>query len=407
MPRVSVIVPVYNTEEYLALTLASARRQTCDDLEIVCVDDGSTDRSADILSLTAQVEPRLKVIRQANAGSAAARNAGLRAATGDIVMFLDADDQLERTAVATVVAAFDAHPGADIVTFGGSAYPETAAYPWLEARLVPEPGVTETFDAELLFGDRARPHLWYSAFAADFLRREHVTFDERLVLGEDYVFNATAFPLSRRTVAIADRLYLYRVARRESLMAERFTDTANRLEEHLAIAETILTLWRERGWLEPNTAVLLRWLFVFFLSDTLSQPAEERGPALAGLARLLREFFPGPGDAVGPADLQLLKVLKHEPRHDGGRRLMLEVTRYYMARHGLASGLARSVRGAAASAPARRLRDLARRVLPPPAATLGHHLASLGDQVDDTARRAAALDLLRAEVAAKTGERAA
>jgi glycosyltransferase involved in cell wall biosynthesis len=399
-PRVSIVVPVFNTEEYLALTLASLRRQTFDDLEIVCVDDGSLDRSGDILALAAAADPRVRVVRQANAGSSAARNRGIAEAAGEIIMFADADDTLDKDAAAKVVAAFDAF-NPDIVTFGGSAYPESSAYPWLEARLVPEPGVYDGFAPELLFGEKARPFIWCSAFAAGFLRREGLAFDTRLVLGEDQVFNFAAFPVARRTVAIEDRLYEYRVSRRESLMSERHTDTDNRLHEHLAIVRTILAHWRERDWLTPHEGELLDWIYTFLLSDMLSQKPAVRHEALTALAELLGEFFAHPGPTVDPAAAALLATLKAGPADPYATTTTVAVTRFYFARHGLSQGLRRSVIGALRSGPARFARRAARRLLPAPASTLSHRLSQLQDRIDDAGRRILALDLLRAEAAAK------
>ena len=94
-PRLSVIIPVYNAEPYLRRCLDSVLTQSCRDLEVICVDDGSTDGSAALCDAYAAADPRLRVIRQENLSAGAARNRGLAAATGEFVHFLDADDWLE------------------------------------------------------------------------------------------------------------------------------------------------------------------------------------------------------------------------------------------------------------------------------------------------------------------------
>lgn len=93
MPKVSVIIPVYNVERYLGECLDSVLGQTLKDIEVVCVDDGSTDDSPSILADSAARDPRLRVIRQANAGSGAARNRALDEAQGEAVVFMDPDDR--------------------------------------------------------------------------------------------------------------------------------------------------------------------------------------------------------------------------------------------------------------------------------------------------------------------------
>ena len=78
MPKVSVVMPVYNVEDYLAPCIDSIRRQTFDDIEIVCVVDGSRDRSEAILRLYAHLDERVKVVVKPNGGLSSARNAGIR-----------------------------------------------------------------------------------------------------------------------------------------------------------------------------------------------------------------------------------------------------------------------------------------------------------------------------------------
>ena len=83
MAKVSVVIPVYNVEDYLRQCIESVLKQTLKDIEIICVDDGSTDSSLSILEEYASQDNRIKIIKQANGGAGAARNNGLRNATGD------------------------------------------------------------------------------------------------------------------------------------------------------------------------------------------------------------------------------------------------------------------------------------------------------------------------------------
>ncbi len=96
MVKVSVIVPVYNTEKYLAQMLESICTQTLKEIEIICIDDGSKDRSLQILNAYAQKDCRMIVLKQRNAGAGAARNRGLKAAKGKYLSILDSDDFFEK-----------------------------------------------------------------------------------------------------------------------------------------------------------------------------------------------------------------------------------------------------------------------------------------------------------------------
>ena len=114
---VSIIVPVYNTGEYLIPCLQSLCDQTYENLEIILVDDGSTDGSGAVCDEFARRDDRVKVIHQKNAGVSAARNAGLDAASGAYLTFVDADDGLVPAAVETALR-YLLENSADVVTYG-------------------------------------------------------------------------------------------------------------------------------------------------------------------------------------------------------------------------------------------------------------------------------------------------
>lgn len=92
MPKVSVVIPVYNAQEYLNETLSCLRRQKLEDIEVLCVNDGSTDRSEDILKAVAEEDRRFQVFEKTNGGVGSARNLGLGSANGEYLCFVDSDD---------------------------------------------------------------------------------------------------------------------------------------------------------------------------------------------------------------------------------------------------------------------------------------------------------------------------
>lgn len=94
-PKVSIIVPVYNVEEYLVKCLDSLVNQTLKEIEIICINDGSTDNSLEILNTYAQKDSRITIIDKKNEGVSAARNTGLNISKGEYIMFVDSDDYLE------------------------------------------------------------------------------------------------------------------------------------------------------------------------------------------------------------------------------------------------------------------------------------------------------------------------
>lgn len=95
MTKVSIIIPVYNVERYLRVSLESVVNQTLEDIEIICVNDGSTDGSLEILNEFAKKDKRIILINQENQGLSGARNTGLNVATGEYIAFLDSDDWVD------------------------------------------------------------------------------------------------------------------------------------------------------------------------------------------------------------------------------------------------------------------------------------------------------------------------
>ena len=114
MAAISIIVPVYNVEKYIEKCLESIVSQTCRDIEVIIVDDGSPDQSSAIYEKYAAKDPRIKVIRQKNAGVSAARNTGIENAGGRFLMFVDSDDWLEPDACEVLLREQQEY-GADLV----------------------------------------------------------------------------------------------------------------------------------------------------------------------------------------------------------------------------------------------------------------------------------------------------
>lgn len=116
MVEISVIIPVYNVEQYLVQCLESVCNQTFADIEIICVNDGSTDSSADILDEYSKRDKRIRVITQHNQGLAAARNSGLEHANGEYIYFIDSDDYIELDALEKLYKNIISN-GSDMVLF--------------------------------------------------------------------------------------------------------------------------------------------------------------------------------------------------------------------------------------------------------------------------------------------------
>jgi glycosyltransferase involved in cell wall biosynthesis len=301
-PQISIIVPVYQVENYIEDCLDSLTRQTYPYLEIIAVNDGSTDGSVALVEKLAQDDARIHIVHKENGGLSSARNAGIKAARGRIIMFVDSDDMLTHDACQKVAKAFE-NPDAEIVTFGGEAYPPEAGNYWLNKVLSPRNITYAGFDPNILIKESSRPFVWRTALTAEFLKRTSLLFDEEVAFGEDQIFHFMAYPQARCTVLIGDHLYLYRQNRSGSLMQDYAFKQRRRLIEHQNIARAILEGWQQHGWLERWPQEIFSCMLDFLIYDINELEGEERQEFLHRLSAMLTPFLAG-------RDLNTMKLKK-------------------------------------------------------------------------------------------------
>lgn len=238
-PQVSIIVPAYNAEAYIEECLDSLCAQTLADLEILVVNDGSTDDTANILRYREEHDPRIRVFHELNSGPGTARNVGLEHATADVLMFCDADDTLAPTCCAQVAAAL-AHSQADLCVFGFDLVPPELAHPSLKGKTQPKAGTYELPRQlrELLFHAQARPFAARMALTRSFVEATHVRFDPELTLADDQFFCFATMARARRAILLADELYHYRMTSGSLTHATEKNKTPEAQLQHLAAKTT-------------------------------------------------------------------------------------------------------------------------------------------------------------------------
>lgn len=207
-PRISVIIPVYNVEPYLQQCLDSVCAQTMRDIEIICVDDGSTDGSLRILQDYVERDSRIKLLVQDNQGAGVARNYGLREAKGQYLSFLDADDFFEPEMLE------EAHHGieqykADFVVFGSDQYymdsKEFIRNPWvLRMRDIPP---YMPFTHRELTDNIFKTFVgwaWDKLYRRSFVEHHHLWFQEQRTTN-DMLFVFSALVLAKK-IAVVDKV---------------------------------------------------------------------------------------------------------------------------------------------------------------------------------------------------------
>jgi glycosyltransferase involved in cell wall biosynthesis len=213
-PFFSIIIPVYNVARYLHECLDSAINQSYPGFEIICVNDGSTDGSGDILYEYNKEYEFIKIISQENKGLSAARNAGIKAAKGDYIFFLDSDDWIEQD---TLKILAEQQNGEDLLCFNGRRYFEDGT------KEEPDKGITESnltgWDYYNKYALAPRKFHFVCTvlriYKRSFLIEYNLNFKEG-IYHEDNLFTPVVCYYARVVKVIPDCLYVYRI-RHESI----------------------------------------------------------------------------------------------------------------------------------------------------------------------------------------------
>ena len=285
-PKVSVIIPVYNVAPYLSMCMESCMDQTLFDIEIIAVDDGSTDGSGRMLDEYRERDPRIRVIHKENGGLSSARNAGLRAAQGEWIVFLDSDDCLSDDACERIWREANEGP-TDIIVFGTEIFPEyPRANGWYYSVLKEHDHRVHGFSPKMFFfTPGTMPFVWREAFSKKILDDTGVVFDESLRYGEDLIFQCQVFPFAQETAYIEDDLYHYRWIRPGSLMENINDDYAAKIRKHLPMARIITEYWKEKGLLDQYGGDYYMWVLDFLTQELRKVKDRDKRKEVAGEIR--------------------------------------------------------------------------------------------------------------------------
>ena len=236
--KVSVVVPVYNTAPYLAQCLDSLTGQSLADIEIICVDDGSTDESPAILEKYAERDARIKVLSQQNQFAGVARNNGMAAACGEYIMFCDSDDFMAENALELMYEKCKSDD-ADVCVCAGERYYEqlglTVDAPgYLEVKRVP---FSRSDNAEHLFSFTTIM-MFNKMFRFDFLREHHLQYATTRN-GEDVEICALALWYAERITVVKTPLVFYRIDRPDSLVGTLSQSALDPLYAWMRVWQTI------------------------------------------------------------------------------------------------------------------------------------------------------------------------
>lgn len=219
MDKVSVVVPMYNCEKYIGQCLDSIMAQSYTDLEIIAVDDGSTDSSFELASKKAESDKRLTVIKQKNSGPSAARNAGIDLAAGKYIIFVDSDDYIGCNHIKSLVDAKNQYRDSSMVLTGYTTFGNTGTANMRKNAGVDENTEYEIWDFVKIFALELLNPPVGRLFEAEKLKANKIYFDNKYKIGEDLIFNIDYIEkaMPERICIINANDYMYRQDSQDSL----------------------------------------------------------------------------------------------------------------------------------------------------------------------------------------------
>ena len=199
---VTIIVPVYNVEKYVEKCIRSILQQTYQNLEVIIIDDGSTDNSIDIATRVSRKDKRVTIIRKKNEGVSKARNLGISKAHGKYIMFVDSDDFLEKNCVSffhNIASSSDA----DIILNYSwhNNFDHNKIIDSTPKKISPELAI------EQLYTGKIDVAVWNKFYKLEFLKKNSIEFDPTLWYGEGMLFNITCFSKTNNIMVGDKKVY--------------------------------------------------------------------------------------------------------------------------------------------------------------------------------------------------------
>ena len=234
---VSVVVPVYNTAQYLHQCMDSLINQTLKEVEFIFVDDGSTDDSYEILEKYREKDDRIKIIRQENQYAGVARNNGMKQATGKYIIFLDSDDYFDLTLLEKTLRCAERNQ-AEIVFFGHYHYDNQTGV----VREFPFFARNGIFSGEML-GENLFTAFsvvpWNKLYLRTFLTKYNMEY-QGIYKHNDVYFGSLAVALAKRIVCLNERLVYHRINNKESLQGRETITYPYMIQWYTALKQSLI-----------------------------------------------------------------------------------------------------------------------------------------------------------------------
>lgn len=278
---ISIVVPVYNCEKYLEECLESLCSQTYKNIEIICVDDGSTDSSVDLLQSIAEKDSRVKILSQKNAGAGAARNYGLSVAQGKYIYFFDADDIAVNNLLELAYNRAQ-ETDADIVAFNGYTFTNDD----ISTKKI-KPGYNKNVlgDSSCVFSYQDYPENimsivnvvpWNKLIRTDFIKENNIRFEE-ISSTNDITFSAVCAATAKKIALVDKQLMYYRLGHSGTISS---TKTKN-FKNVITAVESVISQISKLSYADELQSAVKYFAvenycfnFINFMDDFSSEPAQ-------------------------------------------------------------------------------------------------------------------------------------
>ncbi|WP_294485155.1 glycosyltransferase [uncultured Mailhella sp.] len=279
-PVISVIIPVYNVEKYIDRCLNSVLNQSFNDIEIICIDDGSTDSSLSILHRYAAKDERIRIFTQRNRGASAARNAGLDAANGQWISFVDSDDEIHPDMYKTLLA----HTGyEDAVYFSAEEFIrdgnnlKNVSSDYFKVKFS---GIHVVTIDEISHFSMV---VWDKLFLREKIESINLRFPEGLCF-EDNAFIINFFSLHHKVRFVQKKLYRY-FRRTDSITGMAYSKKTGIAFDYIHILDEIHSFWRKWELLPENQPLFEQFCVFYFRAAISICQAWERPGLVYEMAR--------------------------------------------------------------------------------------------------------------------------
>ena len=338
VPKLSVVVPVYNVEQYIGACLESLANQTMSDLEVLVIDDGSPDRAGAVADAFAARDPRFRVFHVPNGGVSRARNLGIAEARGEYLAFVDPDDLIPPRAYELMLATLE-QTGSDFVAGNAWRFAEGigTVQSWTHRQAFwrdrPQTHISEL---NQLLGDRM---MWNKVYRRDFWDRHGLSFP--IMKYEDFPVALKAHLVAESVDVLSAKVYMWRNRESGDSITQQLSDPSN-ARDRVVSAEMILDLLREHRADRKLSAAMQAYLIdvdIVALATALVTGEKSDQPELEQLAlRLSRALAPQRKgttrlarlihEAMREGDFDTVRVLVGWRISPNRRRLFSEVTRH-------------------------------------------------------------------------------